>query len=604
MASVDLLIRIATEAKNAAGDLDKVAGDVGSFSDKMSAMAGPAAIAGAAVAGLATVAIGAASDLQQALGATDTVFGSNAATVKGWAEGAAGSVGLAESSYLGLANTIGAQLGNAGISMDQAAGNTNDLITMGADLAATFGGDTATAVAALSSALKGEADPAEKYGLNLSAAAVAAQMAADGTSDLTGEAKTAAKAQAVMALATEQSAKTAGQFAREADTAEGATQRAKAGWTNAAAAIGTLLLPAVQWLAEAFANVAKWAQENATLVAVLGGIIGGLAVAILAVNAALKIAAVAQAAFNAVMAMNPVMLVIIAVVALIAAIVLLWNKCEWFRNGVIAIWEAIKAAAIAVWDAIGAAIGAVVDFVVGIVAGAGAAISAVWNAIKSAAESVWNAIKSTVSTVASAISGFIEGAKSVIGGIWDAIKSAAETAWNAIKGTVDTVASAISGFIEGVKNTLGGIWSAIQSAGEAVWQPIADAAHAAIDWIEGVLSDISGAIGSVVDALSSALSWAGDLWDKIVNMPSPEVPPMAGGVMAPVGFAAVSPSLARRGLMAAPRASTGSASGGNTFIIQGAIDPDGVARQVQAILRRRERRSGTVVAGVAGIAPA
>lgn len=34
---------------------------------------------------------------------------------------------------------------------------------------------------------------------------------------------------------------------------------------------------------------------------------------------------------------------VVAIAAVIAAIVLLWNKCEWFRNAVKAIWEAIKA---------------------------------------------------------------------------------------------------------------------------------------------------------------------------------------------------------------------------------------------------------------------
>ena len=68
-------------------------------------------------------------------------------------------------------------------------------------------------------------------------------MAADGTDKLTGEAKTAAQAQTVLALATEQAAGANGQFAREADTAEGAAQRSAAQYENAKAAIGQGLLP-------------------------------------------------------------------------------------------------------------------------------------------------------------------------------------------------------------------------------------------------------------------------------------------------------------------------------------------------------------------------
>lgn len=50
----------------------------------------------------------------------------------------------------------------------------------------------------------------------------------------------------------------------------------------------------------------------------------------------------AQTALNAVMSANPVALVIIAIAALIAIFVILWNKCEWFRNFWIELWNNIK----------------------------------------------------------------------------------------------------------------------------------------------------------------------------------------------------------------------------------------------------------------------
>lgn len=42
----------------------------------------------------------------------------------------------------------------------------------------------------------------------------------------------------------------------------------------------------------------------------------------------------AVAAFNAVLAANPIILIVAAVAAVIAALVLLYTKCEWFRDGV------------------------------------------------------------------------------------------------------------------------------------------------------------------------------------------------------------------------------------------------------------------------------
>ena len=50
----------------------------------------------------------------------------------------------------------------------------------------------------------------------------------------------------------------------------------------------------------------------------------------------------AQAVLNAVMSANPVALVIIAITALIAIFVVLWNKCDWFRNFWIELWNNIK----------------------------------------------------------------------------------------------------------------------------------------------------------------------------------------------------------------------------------------------------------------------
>lgn len=55
---------------------------------------------------------------------------------------------------------------------------------------------------------------------------------------------------------------------------------------------------------------------------------------------------------GAVLSLNPIGAIVIAITGLIAGLVLLYNKCEWFRNGVNAIWNAIKTAFFTAWDAI------------------------------------------------------------------------------------------------------------------------------------------------------------------------------------------------------------------------------------------------------------
>lgn len=61
----------------------------------------------------------------------------------------------------------------------------------------------------------------------------------------------------------------------------------------------------------------------------------------LAVTGATKAMTLAQKGLNIVMAMNPIVLVIVLLVALGATFVILYNKCEWFRNGVDLVWGKI-----------------------------------------------------------------------------------------------------------------------------------------------------------------------------------------------------------------------------------------------------------------------
>jgi hypothetical protein len=114
---------------------------------------------------------------------------------------------------------------------------------------------------------------------------------------------------------------------------------------------GDMLLPAIDALVPAFAAFSAFAQANPVLLKVLVLAVGGLAAAILGVNAAMtiwsattKAFTAVQMVFNAVMAMNPIGLVIIAIVALVAGIALAYNKFEGFRNLVSTVFAGIKTA--------------------------------------------------------------------------------------------------------------------------------------------------------------------------------------------------------------------------------------------------------------------
>jgi hypothetical protein len=214
--------------------------------------------AGAAFAGVTAFiksAVNAASDLQQSTGGVEAVFKSSASAVKNFASSAAQSLGLSKSAYQELATVIGSQLKNAGTSMEDLAPKTNSLIEKGADLAAMFGGTTAEAVGALSSALKGERDPIERYGVSLNQAAIDAEIMAQGMDTSTNAAKQAATQQATLNLIMKQTADSQGAAAREADSYASVMQQLNAVWENTIAEVGTALLPALSSLGQAFTDM-------------------------------------------------------------------------------------------------------------------------------------------------------------------------------------------------------------------------------------------------------------------------------------------------------------------------------------------------------------
>lgn len=159
-----------------------------------------------------------------------------------------------------------------------------------------------------------------------------------------------------------------GSAATAAGTAAGQMERFQLGISEAGESIGAALLPALDAVMPYLMDAAVWAQENSGVLLAMAAAVGVVAGAIIAVNVAMKayvaIQAIVKAAtvawtvvqwlLNVALTMNPIGAVIMAIVAFIAIIVLLWNKCEWFRNGIKALWEALKAGAGAIKDGLGA----------------------------------------------------------------------------------------------------------------------------------------------------------------------------------------------------------------------------------------------------------
>jgi phage-related protein len=218
----------------------------GAFAGAFKSLVGPALalVSAAAIGGFVKDSIMAAGDLEQSVGAIESVFKGSAGQMLDWSKTASTSVGLTSNEFNELGTLIGSQLKNGGMAMDELGPKTHELIGLGADLSSMFGGTTKEAVEALSASLKGETDPIERYGVSLSAAKVEAKAAEMGFSKVGGELSNQAKQAATLALIMDQTKDAQGNFNREQDTFSHKMQVSSALWGDISAKIGTLFLPA------------------------------------------------------------------------------------------------------------------------------------------------------------------------------------------------------------------------------------------------------------------------------------------------------------------------------------------------------------------------
>lgn len=341
-----LSIRVVSDNKQARTGLTQVDDSVKGLETTMKRLGETVVLQriGEGMMDLANQAVDAASRAEQAAGAVRSVFGDLADEVERNAARAADAVGLSASQYSELASVLGAQLKNLGTPVDQLAGQTDQLIGLGSDLAATFGGTTADAVSALSSLFRGERDPIERYGVTIKQASVDAWLAANGMAGLAGEAKTAADAQATMALLLEQTSSAQGQFNRETDTYAVSQQIATAKMDDAMAVLGEVFLPIMSTGAQLLSEFAGWAAENAGLVQLLALVIGTFTAAILLMNIA--------------MLANPMTLIIAGIMV---AISLLVAAIYWLAQN----WDAVWAGISDTWNGFIGMIGDGIDGMIG-----------------------------------------------------------------------------------------------------------------------------------------------------------------------------------------------------------------------------------------------
>lgn len=274
---------LASGERKAGGFLDRLKGRFGGLGSevKTGLSAGLGAAVGMTAVGAASEAIGrvasflgdaktAASDLNESVNATNVVFGTGAEKIHEYGRTASETAGLSARAFNQLVTPLGAMLQNVGFGADQAAESSIELTQRAADMASVFNTDVSDALAAIQAGLRGEADPLERFGVGLSAAAVTAKALEMGLADTAAELDDNAKMQARLALLMEQTDRVAGDFANTSDELANQTRITDARMENLMARVGQGLIPIFEGLGWVVGNVVLPGLE--ALVSVAGAV--------------------------------------------------------------------------------------------------------------------------------------------------------------------------------------------------------------------------------------------------------------------------------------------------------------------------------------------
>lgn len=600
--SAVLAIRIIADSRQARGELDQTGQAAGRFSSTMKRAALPAAALVTGLGAIAKSAIDSASALQQSTGGVASIYGKYAGEITKVAKGAATSVGLSQAAYQDQAVLLGSQLKNLGQPIDQVAGSTNNLIKQAADMAATFGGPTSKAVEAIGSLLRGESNPIEAYGVSINQAAIKAYVLEHNLKNTTAAQQVAAKRTAIMALLYKQTAAATGQFAREQNTAAGSTEIANAKFENAKAALGARLLPVYAKFKSILGSVASFIANNSTLVFTLAGVLGGLAIAILAVNAAMRIWTAVTAAFTAIQNLsnvallnNPIVRIVAIVLALAAALVVAYQRSETFRNIVNAVFSAVKAA-----------IMPVVNLFTVILPGA-------FSFLYRSLVSIWNTVVTFIKTWGPRALIFLApfiGIPLLIyrnfGKIVGFLSSVWTSVYRTVSGFVGNVISAVTGIpgrlAGAAKNFLNVGGSLIGAFFRGIGNAIKGAAGFAVDIAKTIVNALVAGINNILDLpwkieLHIDIPYAPDIdFGPYTLLPSIPMWSSAGAPARPAisGFGDLVPGFSLFAAMAGWSANIDSRAGSSStppapvvININGLIvDPIGTARQIEQVLTR------------------
>lgn len=187
--------------------------------------------------------VNAARDLQRNMAGLTTIFGTSTGQMQKFVD-TSESMGMSHAKAAQAVTFLGSVFKQTGMPMEKVISQTKTMVSLGADLASTYGYSVDEALTAMTATFRGEYDPIEKFGVAMKQQQVNAELAAMGLGKLKGQALIAAQQQVRYNMILQRTTDAQGAFARQSGNLFEQQQILQAVWTDMQATLGQQLTPA------------------------------------------------------------------------------------------------------------------------------------------------------------------------------------------------------------------------------------------------------------------------------------------------------------------------------------------------------------------------
>lgn len=211
---------------------------------------------------------------------------------------------------------------------------------------------------------------------------------------------------------------------------------------------------------------------------------------------------------------SPIGIVIAVIAALAALFIYLWNTNEAFREGVIAIWEAIAAFFAEIWEAITGFFSAAMEKISVMLEGPVAKIKELWNAMPEFFVGLWEFISMIFTESLNFIIETFRGPIEAIKELWNALQPFFSLFWEILKTMFITGIESIKHHFVVFSEFFKNLFNTLLDVGKVWVQSFAKIIEGIINIVTGILEIVVGIFTNNFDLISTGFSKVVDGFKK------------------------------------------------------------------------------------------